>query len=110
MTTWVVQTLDSRVDAELDALPADMRDRFVRIAFLLAEFGPQHVREPYIKPLGGKLWEMRMKGKDGIARAIYLAATGRRLVVVHVFVKKTQKTPSGAISTATRRAKEAGLL
>jgi DNA-binding XRE family transcriptional regulator len=45
-----------------------MCDRFVRIASLLAEFGPQHVREPYVKPLGGKLWEMRMKGQgDRIA-------------------------------------------
>jgi phage-related protein len=102
--------LDGRVDEELDALPADIRDRFVRIAHLLEEFGPQKVREPYVKPLGGKLWEMRMKGKDGIARAIYLAASGRRLVVVHVFVKKTMKTPRNAIDTATRRAKEAGLI
>lgn len=110
MMRWTVETLDSRVDEELDALPADMRDRFVRIARLLEDFGPQHVREPYVKPLVGKLWEMRMKGKDGIARAVYVAASGRRLVVVHAFVKKTQKTPRSAIDTATRRAKEAGLI
>jgi len=107
MIAWTVETLDSRVDAELNALPADMRDRFVRIARLLEEFGPQHVREPYVKPLVGKLWEMRMKGKDGIARAVYLAASGRRLVVVHAFIKKT---PTSAIDTATRRVKEAGLI
>jgi phage-related protein len=101
---------DGRIDAELDALPVDLRDRFIRIARLLEEFGRQHVREPYVKPLIGKLWEMRMKGKDGIARAIYLAASGRRLVVVHAFVKKTQKTPQSALDTATRRAKGAGLL
>lgn len=65
MICWTVETLDRRVDEELDALPADMRDRFVRIARLLEDFGPQHVREPYVKPLVGKLWEMRMKGKDG---------------------------------------------
>ncbi len=110
MITWTVETLDGRVDEELDALPADIRDRFVRISRLLEEFGPQRVREPYVKPLIGKLWEMRMKGKDGIARAVYLAASGRRLVVVHAFVKKTMKTPRNAIDTATRRAKEAGLI
>jgi len=110
MMTWTVETLDHRVDAELDALPADMRDRFGRIARLLEAFGPQQVREPYVKPLGGKLWEMRMKGRDGIARAAYVAASGRRLVVVHVFVKKTQKTPRAAMETAMRRAEEAGLL
>ena len=110
MMAWTVETLDSRVDEELDALPVDMRERFVRISRLLEEFGPQHVREPYVKPLAGKLWEMRMKGKDGIARAVYVAASGRRLVVVHAFIKKTRKTPRSAIDTATRRAKEAGLI
>ncbi len=110
MMRWTVETLDSRVDEELDALPADMRERFVRIARLLEDFGPQHVREPYVKPLVGKLWEMRMKGRDGIARAVYVAATGKRLVVVHAFVKKTRKTPRSALDTAMRRAKEAGLI
>ena len=108
--SWTVETLDGRIDAELDALPVDLRDRFIRIARLLEEFGTLHVREPYVKPLVGKLWEMRMKGKDGIARAVYLSASGRRLVVVHAFVKKTQKTPRSAIDTATRRAKEAELI
>ena len=110
MMLWAVETLDERVDAELDALPADMRERFIRISRLLEEFGPQHVREPYVKPVAGKLWEMRMKGRDGIARAVYVAASGRRLVVVHVFVKKTQKTPEAALKTALRRAEEAGLI
>jgi phage-related protein len=49
---------------------------------------------------------MRMKGKDGIARAAYATATARRVVVVHVFAKKTQKTPRREIRTALRRAKE----
>lgn len=110
MMTWSVETLDGRVDAELEALPADMRERFVRVAGLLEAFGPAQVREPYVKPLAGKLWEMRLKGKDGIARAAYVAAVGRRLVVVHVFVKKTQKTPKANLDIALGRAKEAGLI
>ena len=110
ISAWRVETLDARVDRELDDLDADLRARFHWIAALLAEHGPQRVRAPYVKPLGGKLWEMRMKGKDNIARAVYVAAIGRRLVVLHVFVKKTDKTPRAALETATRRAKEAGLL
>ncbi len=47
-----------------------------------------------------------MKGKDGIARAVYVTATGRRVVVVHVFVKKTQKTPRRDIEAALRRAED----
>ena len=107
---WRVQTLDARVDRELAALAADLRARFVWIAALLEAHGPHRVREPYVKPLGGKLWEMRLKGRDNIARAVYLAAHGRRLVVVHVFVKKSEKTPRAAIETATDRAEKAGLL
>ncbi len=103
---WRVETLGPKVDAELDALPADMRARFVHIAELLETFGPFQVREPYVKPVGKKLFEIRMKGKDGIARAIYIAATGRRLVVLHAFLKKTAKTPRSAIRIALQRAKE----
>jgi phage-related protein len=59
-----------------------------------------------VKHLEGSLWEMRMKGKSGIARAIYVTAVGKRIVVVHVFAKKTQKTPHREIMTALKRAKE----
>jgi len=73
---------------------------------LIQANGLERVREPYVKHLEGALWEMRLKGKDGIARAAYLTASGHRVVVVHVFVKKTQKTPRREIDTALRRAKE----
>ena len=49
------------------------------------------------------LWEMRMHGKDGIARAVYTAIHGRSLLVLHVFVKKSQTTPRAAIATAYKR-------
>ncbi|MDP1633154.1 MAG: type II toxin-antitoxin system RelE/ParE family toxin, partial [Gallionellaceae bacterium] len=72
-------------------------------AELLETFGPQNVGLPHIRPLGGKLWEMRMQGKDGIARAVYAAVHGRTLLVLHAFVKKTQTTPRAAIATARKR-------
>ena len=94
------------MERELGALAQDVRARFLRIAELIERHGPSAVREPYVKQLEGKLWEMRMKGKDGVARAIYITARGERVVVVHVFVKKTQKTPMNALDTARARAKE----
>jgi phage-related protein len=103
---WAVQFLDDGVRAALEALPRDTRARFERIVNLIQTHGLERVREPYVKHLEGALWEMRMKGRDGIARAAYVTATGRRVVVVHVFVKKTQKTPRREIETALRRAKE----
>jgi phage-related protein len=66
-------------EAEVMRLPADMRARFLRIADLLQEFGPQQVGLPHVRPLENKLWEMRMQGRDGIARAVYAALHGRRL-------------------------------
>jgi hypothetical protein len=60
----------------------------------------------YVKHLEGKLWELRLTGRDGIARALYVTAIGRRVVVVRAFVKKTQKTPRAEIELALRRAKE----
>lgn len=97
--------LDTRVLNELEALPADMRARFRRIVELIQGYGLERVREPHVKHLEGLLWEMRVKGKDGIARAIYVAARGRRVVVVRVFVKKAQKTPRREIDIALERAK-----
>jgi phage-related protein len=56
--------------------------------------------------LEGPLWELRLKGKDGIARAVYVTARGRRVVVVRVFIKKTQTTPRRELRLALERAKE----
>ncbi len=95
--SWVVELLDKRVETELEALPKDMQARFRRIVELIQIRGLDQVREPHVKHLKGRLWEMRMKGRDGISRALYVAAVGKRVVVVRVFVKKTQETPQGEI-------------
>ena len=104
--TWTVQFLGDEALTALSTLPRDIRASFERIVGLIRIHGLERVREPYVKHLEGPLWEMRMKGRDGIARAVYVTASGRRVVVVHVFVKKTQKTPRREIETALRRAKE----
>src|SRR5438094_7409129 len=103
---WIVELLDTRVRDELEVLPPDMRARFRRIVELIQDHGLEQVREPYVKHFEGPLWEMRMKGKDGISRAIYVTARGRRVVVVRVFIKKTQKTPRREIEIALQRAQE----
>jgi phage-related protein len=103
---WIVETLNAVVDAEVNALPADMRARLARISFMIEEFGLERMREPHVKFLRFPLWEMRMRGRDGIARALYVTASGQRVVILRVFVKKTQKTPSHEIELALSRAKE----
>lgn len=106
--SWIVETLNAVVDAEVIALPADMRAQLSRISFMIGEFGLERMREPHVKHLQGPIWEMRMRGRDGISRALYVTAVGRRVIIVRVFVKKTQKTPSREIDLALSRAKEIG--
>jgi phage-related protein len=103
---WIVETLNATVDAELAELPPDMRARFVRIAQLIQSAGLPNIGEPHVKHIQGALWEIRLKGKAGIARALYVTVKPRRVVVLRVFVKKTQKTPGREIALALQRAKE----
>ncbi|VAX20562.1 hypothetical protein MNBD_NITROSPINAE04-2592 [hydrothermal vent metagenome] len=76
---------------------------------MLLTYGPHNVREPYVKPIKGykKLFELRAKGKSGIARVFYFTFKERKIILLHGFVKKTDKTPAREIETAAKRMKEA---
>ena len=89
---------------ELEDLPDDVQASFARIRALIQDHGLERVRGPHVDHIQGPLWEMRLKGRDGIARALYVAASGQRVIVVRVFVKKTQQTPRREIELASRRA------
>jgi phage-related protein len=103
---WRVEILNETVAEEIARLPADMQARFLRLSERIASAGLESLSVQHVKHLEGKLWELRLTGRDGIARALYVTALGRRLVVVRAFVKKTQKTPRSEIEVALRRAKE----
>ena len=60
---------------------------------------------PKVGNLGGPLWEMRMRGKDGTSRALYVTIREKRGVVIRVFTKKTRETPRREIDLALQRAK-----
>ena len=62
------------VRRELEVLPKDIIASFLRISRLIESEGLERIHEPYVKHLEGALWEMRMKGRDGIARAAYVTA------------------------------------
>jgi len=103
---WAVETLNETVDAELAELPADMRARLARIAELIEAVGLPNVREPHVRHIRGPIWEIRLKGKAGVARALYVTAQQERVVIVRAFVKKTEKTPVSEIDLALQRANE----
>jgi phage-related protein len=103
---WTVETLNATVDAEIEALPPSLRARLIRLMETVEAVGLENLREPHVKHLDGKLWELRAKAAEGIARGLYVTATGRRVIVLHVFVKKSQKTPRNALNVALERMKQ----
>ena len=96
----------SAVDAEIEALPVALRARLVRLLEALENVGLDALRAPHVRHLDGKLWELRVRAGEGIARGIYVTVTGRRVVVLHVFVKKSRKTPRRALATARERMRQ----
>lgn len=104
--TWTVVTLNAGVDAELEALPAHVRARLVRISELIVAVGIDHVGMPHVRPVHPPLWEMRLSGQGGSARALYMTTREKRVVILRAFVKKTRKAPRKEVALALRRAKQ----
>jgi hypothetical protein len=72
MGSWSVEFLDDDIEALLEAMPGDIQASFRRIAEMIRAYGLEKMREPYVKHLEGPVWEMRMSGRSGIARAAYV--------------------------------------
>lgn len=91
--------------AEVESWPVDVLADYARLIELLAEHGPK-LRLPHSRALGGGLFELRPRGRSGIGRAFYCFVIGRRVVVLHAFIKKSQEMPDRASKLARRRLKE----
>ena len=103
---WTFEFASEIAIREVSALPPDLRARLERFAGLIREHGIAAMREPHAKHVEGQLWELRLKGRSGIARSLYVTVSGQRVVVVRTFVKKTQKLPRREIDLALARAQE----
>ena len=101
---WTVETLNEAVDQELEALPADLRARFVRVTQLIEDVGLPNVRKPHVRHVKESIWEIRIRSKAGIARALYVTTNPQRVVIVRVFVKKTERIPVRELIVACERA------
>ncbi len=93
------------VRLEIDALPADIRASYTRLTELLEEFGLD-LRMPHSRAMGRGLFELRPRGREGIARVFYCMKVGKRIIMLHSFIKKTQETPKRELDIARRRQKE----
>lgn len=94
-----------RVQAAIESWPVDVLADYARLVELLIEHGPG-LRLPHSRALGDGLFELRPRGRSGIGRAFYCFLLGKRIVVVHAFVKKTEQTPDKELAVARKRAKE----
>lgn len=100
-----VEYFHPKVLAEIEAWPVDILADYARLIELLMEHGP-NLRLPHSRSMGEGLFELRPRGRSGIGRAMYCFLVGKRVVVVHAFVKKTQQTPVQDLKLARQRAKE----
>lgn len=106
MQAWMVEFVSEEAEAEFATLPLDFKARLTRILDLFSEKGIAALVMPLARPVSGKIWELRASGRDGIARSLYVTASGRRLVILRTFIKKTQKTPRQEIEIALKRLRE----
>jgi phage-related protein len=100
-----VEYYHPKVLAEIEEWPVEVLADYARLLELLMDHGP-NLRLPHSRSLGDGLFELRPRGRSGIGRAMYCFLVGKRVVVVHAFVKKTQQTPDQELKLARKRVKE----
>jgi len=96
---------NASVQADIDDWPSGINASFTRITEQMVESGP-NLGLPYTKPFGDGLFEIRAKGEEGIGRALFCSLVGRKILILHGFVKKTQQTPNKELKIARKRLKE----
>jgi phage-related protein len=104
MGKWIVEYYDQALQDWIKKLPVGIRADFARLTELLEEFGV--LRLPHSRAMGDGLFELRPKGKEGIARVFYCMLIGKKIMLLHGFIKKTQTTPPKELKKAIRRMKE----
>lgn len=103
--TYSIEFFNATVQAEVDQWPPGIHASFTRIAEMMVEHGP-NLGLPYTKAFGDGLFEIRARGAEGIGRAFFCTRVGRRIVILHGFIKKSQETPAHEMKTARKRLKE----
>ena len=103
--SWTIDYYSEGLQRKLLALPVKIQARYIHLTARMEAFGPD-LGMPHTRALGDALFELRLKGAEGIARVFYCMLAGRRIVMLHQFVKKSEKTPRRELDLAYRRLKE----
>ncbi len=96
---------NQKVKNEIEKFPAGIKKRYFELTGRMIEHGP-FLGAPHTKPFGGGLFEIRTKAKEGIGRVFYCTVIEENIVILHAFIKKTQKTPKKDLNMAKKRLKE----
>lgn len=102
---YALEFYNTTVQAEILDWPDGIQASFTRIAEHMTEHGP-NLGMPYTRAMKEGLFEIRAKGREGIGRAFFCTLVGRRIVILHGFIKKTEQTPTRALKIARQRLKE----
>jgi len=100
-----VEYYHAKVLGEIERWPVGVLADYAHLIELLTTFGPD-LRMPHSRAMGGGLFELRAHGKEGLGRAFYCFVIGRRIIVLHAFIKKTQRSPQRELDIARRRRQE----
>ncbi len=102
---WAITYYNEKVRKEVLSMPAGIVADYVRLTDAMAIYGAD-LRMPHSRAMGSGLFELRPKGAEGIGRVFYCTQVGKRIVVLHSFVKKTQETPDAELRLARKRLKD----
>jgi phage-related protein len=102
---WQIRYFNYVVQEEIKSLPKTLLARYLRLTDLMLKYGA-NLGEPHTKALGSGLFELRIKGMEGIARIFYCTLLDKEIVVLHSFIKKTMAIPLREKLLATKRMKE----
>jgi phage-related protein len=102
---WTISYYDDELQRLIMEFPDGVQARFIHLTERMAAFGPD-LGMPHTRAMGKGLFELRMKSKEGIGRVLYCTLPGRRIFMLHAFIKKTAKTPARELKFARRRLKE----
>ena len=102
---WAITYYSESVQAGVLALPAGLLARYLRYTDRMEIYGPD-LGMPHTRAMGEGLFELRLKAAEGIARILYCTMIGKRIMILHHFTKKAEKTPPKELALARRRMKE----
>ena len=103
--SWQIDYYSTALQRDLLGLPATLQARYIHLTARMEVFGPD-LGMPHTRAMGEGLFELRLKGAEGIARVFYCTLASRRIVMLHAFVKISEKTPTREFAVARRRMKE----